>query len=85
MFQACPEIHRDCAELDFYFHVFFPVGQEDGDVQDQVEASIAVLLGIFDVVLLAHQDNIVLFDEKLSQTVDIIWERADDTKPGHVR
>ena len=51
MLQTCPPIHRDRAELHLDPHEPLLVVQEDGRFDDEMEAAVAVGLGVCDVVL----------------------------------
>ena len=58
--QARPEIHGDGTELHFDLHVALLVFQEDRNFHDQVEASVAARLRIFDVVFSGNKRDVIL-------------------------
>ena len=72
VFDACPEIHRDRTELNFYLHHIFAGRQVDGHFQDQMKAPVAVILRIFNVVLLLEQPDVILLCEAVPEPVNVV-------------
>ena len=58
--------------------------QENGRLYHQVQAPVAIGLGVFDVVLPLKEDDIVLAQKGLCQHIDIRREGADYPNPGNV-
>ena len=54
MIDAGSEVHGDGPDLHLYPHVFLLIGEEDRDLDDQVQAAIAVVLGMLNVILLLN-------------------------------
>ena len=84
MFDTCPEVHRDRAELHFHIHVLLLAREEDRNPQDQVKTAVAVFLGRSDIILLLQDLDVVLYVEGISDTVNVVYERADHADARHV-
>ena len=80
MIHTGPEIHGDRPELHFYFHIPLSISQKNRNLQNQMEASVAVLLWILYVVFRPEQSDIVLSCQKLSQLIDIPMPMGMNTK-----
>ena len=74
VFQTCPEVHGDSAELHFGFHETLFVFEEDRHLNDEVEASVAVGLGVLYVVLFLDEEDVVLLQKAVCKAVDVLHE-----------
>ena len=77
MLKACPEIHRNRAELHLYTHMLLLPGKEYGNIQYQVQTPISIRLWILNVILHLNQYDIILLQQAFHQLIDIFRERAD--------
>ena len=82
--EAGPEVHGDGAELHLDRHVLRPAGEEHRDLDDRVEALVAVGLGLGDVVLDLDHGDVGLIAEHAEDRVDVGHEAAGDPDPGDV-
>ena len=82
--KACPPVHGDGAELHLDAHHALLIVQEDGRFHDEVQAAVAVGLGLGDVVLALEERDIVLLQKGVGELVDIRREGADDAHAGDV-
>ena len=78
MLETGPPVHRDRAELDLDLHEPFLIVQEDGGLHDQVQAAVAVGLGVCDIVFAFDERNIILAQQRVGQFIDVRRVRADD-------
>ena len=60
MLNTCPEIHGNGTELYLHLHPFLFVCKKYRNLQNQMKASIAVWLGILDIILFFDQADIIL-------------------------
>ncbi len=65
-------------------HGCLSLSEENGNLHDHVIASVAVGLGIQDVILDAEDFDIVLFRQKIGNCVDIVYKGADNADSGHI-
>ena len=79
-----PEFHGDGAQLHLHLHEPLFVLQEDGDLHDEVEAAVAVGLGILDIILAPDQPDVVLLQETVRQHIDVVYEGTDHPDAGDV-
>ena len=49
--QTGPEVHGDGSQLDLYLHMAGLLLEEEGNGEDEMQTSVAVGLGVLDVVL----------------------------------
>ena len=84
MFQACPEIHGDGAQLDLDPHQLLVVRQKDRYAQHQMVAAVAVGLWILDIIFLLHHLQVILSGQHICYRIDVLDKRADDTNAGDV-
>ena len=59
-------MHRLCA-----------VGQEDRHLQNQMQAAVAIRLGILDIILALDERQVILPHEHIGHGINILNERAD--------
>lgn len=74
--KACPPVHGDGAELHLDAHHALLIVQEDGRFHDEVQAAVAVGLGLGDVVLALEERDIVMLQKGVGKLVDIRREGA---------
>ena len=79
MLETRPEIHRDRADLKFDRYVPDAVTHENRDLDDQVQALVAVGFRIGDVVLALDHPKVRLAGEHLGDSVRVGNEAAGDT------
>ena len=85
MLQGSPEVHGDGADLDFHRHRNAAFLQEHRDLDDEVEAPVAVGLGLLDVVPRAQQLHVILAGQQIRHGVHVLHIGADDADAGNVR
>ena len=84
MLQACPEIHRDRAQLKLDTDGDRALGQENRQFKDEVQAAVAVRLGTADIVLLLDERQVGLPHEHIRHGVNILNKRADNADAADV-
>ena len=84
MLEARPEIHRDRAQLKLDAHRDRALGQKDRHLKDQMQAAVAVRLGIGNVVFLLDQRQVVLPHEHVRYRVNILDKRTDYTDTANI-
>ena len=72
--QTCPEVHGDSAELYLGFYKALLVFKEYRHLNDKVKTSVAVGLGVLYVVLFLDEEDVVLLQKAVCQSVDILYE-----------
>ena len=82
--EARPEVHRDRAELHLDGDLDAPAREEDGHLDDRVQALVAVRLRLGDVVLHGAHGDVVLLGEQVEQAVGILREARRDADAGDV-
>ena len=82
--QTGPHIHGDGAELDLHRQDHGALADDEGHVDDQVQAAVTGVLGLLDIVHLAEDGVGLAAGEQGAQVVDIIQIVADDADTGHV-
>ena len=71
MFQACPHIHRDGAQLNFNRHLLSFLRQAHRNGSNQMQASIPIRLRMFDIVLLLQKNHPFLAKEHIRNIVHV--------------
>ena len=75
--QTCPEVHGNRTDLDLDLHRLFTVGEEDRNLQDQVQAAITVFLWILNIIFGLDQSHIILLGQHLCHFINVINKRTD--------
>ncbi len=60
MLKTCPTVHCNGAELYFHAHIALACLQVNGDLNNQVQATVAILLWVGNVVFLFNERNVIL-------------------------
>ena len=79
MLQACPQIHRQRADLQFHRHQLLFVHKIYRHPDDHVKTPVTVLLRRLYVILDLHNHNIILRHQTVADQIDVLDIRADNT------
>ena len=82
--QAGPEIHRHRANLQLDAYRLRAFREENRHLEDQMQAAVAVRLGIGNVVFLLDQRQVVLPHEHVRYRVNILDKRTDYTDTANI-
>ncbi|CDN43948.1 hypothetical protein BN871_DW_00140 [Paenibacillus sp. P22] len=82
--EACPEIHRNRADLHLDEHLLLTIRHVDRHLDQKMEALIAVRLGMGDIILDLHDGEILLHLEHVVDQVNIGYKRAGDPQAGDI-
>ena len=79
-----PEVHAVGADLKFYSHRRFPLGEEYRNLHYHMITTITIWLWFFDIILDFNNFNIILSGNQIGHCINIVNESTDHPDTSHV-